>query len=65
MTLATTWRHGDWTKDDSATGRQFLAVIYAIKFAVELLLFVASGALRVNARYFFNCFTFDAIDSAL
>ncbi len=60
MTLATTWR-----QDDSATGRQFLAVIYAIKFAVELLLFVARGALRVNARYFFNCFTFDAIDSAL
>jgi hypothetical protein len=48
-----------------ATGRQFLAVIYAIKFAVELLLFVARGALRVNARYFFNCFTFNAIDSAL
>jgi len=60
VTLATTWR-----QDDIATGRQFLAVIYAIKFAVELLLFVASGALRVNARYFFNCFTFNAIDSAL
>ena len=60
MTLATAWR-----QDDIATRRQFLAVIYAIKFAVELLLFVASGTLRANARYFFNCFTFDAIDSAL
>ena len=48
-----------------ATGRQFLALFCAIKFAVELLLFVASGTLRANARYFFNCFTFDAIDSAL
>ncbi len=48
-----------------ATGRQFSALFYAIKFAVELLIFAARGALRVNARYFFNCFTFDAIDSAL
>ncbi len=45
--------------------RQFSALFYAIKFAVELLIFAARGALRVNARYFFNCFTFDAIDSAL
>ncbi len=32
------------------------------EFAVELFLFVASGALGISARYFFNCFAFDATD---
>ena len=35
------------------------------EFVVELFLFVASGALGISARYFFNCFTFDATDSCL
>jgi len=35
------------------------------EFAVELFLFVASGALGVSARYFFNCFTFDATNGCL
>ncbi len=34
----------------------------ATEFAIELFLFVASGALGISARYFFNCFAFDATD---